>query len=267
MQILAGRVAVNGGVVTDLGTKMNPRKDTLSLDGKQVSIPNANQIHWIMLNKPKNCLTSLRDTFNRRSVTELIPRANDLRLVPIGRMDRDDTGLLLMTNEVGWIHPLTHPSFILPKRYELVVRGRVDDAVLAAVQKSFAVPTNSSSKKTLLCSMRIKDIQDLQGLVVLDLYTEGSASQQIEEIIRQLNVELVSVKRTEYGSIELGSLRKGEWRELTSGEIALVKSSCRKNQLPPPPQKSFIAKTWTPKLSTQRPTTSSRRSSKRRQLP
>lgn len=82
-----------------------------------MTLPDTKNILWVMVNKPKDLLTTLDDDKERNTILTIIPKAKDLHLVPIGRMERDATGLLLLTNEVGWVHPLTHPSFQITKRY------------------------------------------------------------------------------------------------------------------------------------------------------
>ena len=108
--IIDGRVVVNGKIVTELGLKIKPRKDTVVVDGKKIQLPDSNNVFWVLLYKPKDVITTLEDSKDRNTISTFVPKAKELRLLPVGRLDRASSGLLILTNENGWIHPLTHPS-------------------------------------------------------------------------------------------------------------------------------------------------------------
>ncbi len=119
--ILDGRVFVNGKMVTELGSKVSPRRDNIVVDGKKVFLKDPQDIHWVVVNKPRSIITTTSDDKGRDSVLSLVPKAVEMKLLPVGRLERHTCGLLLLTNDNGWIHPLTHASFEIKKRYEVVV--------------------------------------------------------------------------------------------------------------------------------------------------
>ena len=137
--ILDGRVTLNGKMVTEVGVKVDPTKDIINVDGKRLTniSPENRKIFWIVMNKPRNTLTTTSDDKDRDTVIDLIPMAKDLRLLPVGRLERDTTGVLILTNENNWIHPLTHPSYTLQKTYEVIVQGMPSEIVLNSIRNDF----------------------------------------------------------------------------------------------------------------------------------
>ena len=219
---------MNGQKVRELGTKMNPKKDKLIVDGKLVFQPKREEIHWVMLNKPRGTLTTVSDDKNRETVLKYIPKANQLRILPVGRMDRDTSGLFLLTNEVGWIHMLTHPAFPSYQRFEVVVKGPVDRnaLILLSYGKLIDPRTNRAFPAIPV------DIIEVQPgkLITLDCVLDNIPAAIIFDIIPVLKCQFVSSRRTEFGPIRLKSLKRGDWRELTLKEVTLLKEFCDKKK-------------------------------------
>ncbi|RYH29241.1 rRNA pseudouridine synthase [archaeon] len=219
---------MNGKIVLETGTKVNIRKDQVFLDGKLVTLPDQEGIHWVVLNKPKGVVTTMKDEKDRETVLKYLPKAQELRLVPVGRLDKDSTGLLVFTNEVGWIHPLTHLSFMNSRKYQVSVRGIPSERVLDQlnVGKLISKETNDRIPK---CPCFIREV-DFQGnACILEITLAGISSTMLAEIAQSMNCELLGVKRIAFGSIELKGLRKGDWKELTKSEVVRLKESCMKN--------------------------------------
>lgn len=225
--MIDGRVSVNGKIITELGIKVNPRKDNIVVDGKKLILPDAKQVFWIILNKPKSLLTTMQDDLNRDTILSLIPKANELRLVPVGGLDRDYTGLLLLTNEVGWIHPLTHPSYVHINRYEIVINGIPTDTKLELLRKGILLEGDKTPCTP--CEINVIDIDNRANLCLLDIKLEESKPLQLQRMMDIINCPLVSLKRTEFCNIKMKSLKKGLWRELTKTEIDTLKS-CKKRE-------------------------------------
>jgi 23S rRNA pseudouridine2605 synthase len=222
-QILDGRIAVNGKLVTTLGARVDPKRDTLCVDGKKVGLGMVQQPHWVAVNKPKSVLTTARDGNNRETVVKLIPAADELRLVPVGGMDRSDTGLLLLTNEVDWIHPLTHPSFPHRDVYEVTASGAPSDHDLTSLPDETDSGTRAGTYK-----VELLDVDRRQGMCKLRVSMDHRRPRQLEDLIGNLGCTLVSSKRLEFAGIKLRGLKRGQWRELTPGEVATVKASAGK---------------------------------------
>ena len=118
-----GHVTVNGEVVSEAGTKVDPRKDKVAVDGRKVALRPAHELTWVVVNKPRGVITSMEDEKGRKSVADLVPLARERRLLPVGRLDRDSAGLLLLTNDNEAINLLTHPSSGHTKVYKVVVEN------------------------------------------------------------------------------------------------------------------------------------------------
>lgn len=226
-QILDGRVTLNGKKITELGIKMNARQDKLFVDGKLVTIPTPSNIFWIALNKPKDVLSTLEDDKSRETILSFLPKANDLRLVPVGRMDRSTSGLLLLTNDVGWIHPLTHASYHSSQRFEVTIRGNLKVEAVDALREG---KLRHRVTKELLpaIAVYVSEINQRDQTWLLDLIVEDQPAAVIFDVIEAWGCEFLSSRRTEYGPIKLKGLKRGEWKELTPNEIQSLKISCKK---------------------------------------
>ena len=209
---------------------MKPNKDIILVDGKKVSLPDSQSAYWVALNKPKATLTTMEDEKGRETILNLIPKARDLRLVPIGRMERDSTGLILLTNEVGWIHPLTHPSFQHIRKYEVVVSGIPNEDNLKVLREG--VLLSGETTRCRPAKINVADTDSRAGLALVDVQIEESLPLQVQRMMEFIGHTVISIKRTEFGPVKLKGLRKGDWRELTKLEVAALKQSCTKVPAP-----------------------------------
>lgn len=221
LKVLDGRVTLNGRILSTLGEKMDLRKDILMVDGKKVTPPTSADKHWILLHKPKAVLTTMKDNKERDTILSLIPQASELRLVPVGGMDRDDTGVLLLTNDIGWIHPLTHPSKPHVHRYEVTVSGIPDETTLRNLVETEASPKLGAPFR----SLSITDVDHHSNMARFVVTLDQRSSQQLEDLCTKLGCTMLSTKRTEFSGIKLRGLRRGQWRELTSTEVAALKAT------------------------------------------
>lgn len=241
--ILDGRVVVNGKPVTEVGTKVNAKKDMILVDGKKISLPDSKGTFWVMVNKPRAVLTTMDDDKKdkeRRTLVDLVPKAKELRLVPVGAMERDSTGLMLLTNDVGWIHPLTHHSYIQSRRYEVVVSAFPEESSLEVLRKGggilppdkIAVGARGAAIHDTAplkpCTVNIIDVDNTGGLVLIDLLIEESRPQQVQRMMELIGCPVVSIKRTGFGSVKLAGLRRGQWKEISASEVEKLKASCRR---------------------------------------
>eukprot|EP01035_Chromulina_nebulosa_P019373 gene19373-25240_t len=223
--ILDGRVVVNGVIVTELGTKVNARKDIIIVDGKRITLPDSKETYWIVLHKPRDTISTISDSSNRNTISSLIPKAQELRLIPVRGLDRDATGLILLTNDIGWIHPLTHPSFRHKNRYNIVVKGLITDLSLESIRLGLQLPETDVKLQPAIVS--ILDVDRPNNLTLLDITIEEAISNQLDLMVKAINCELISVKRTEFGPIRLKGLKRGMWKELSLTEIEQLKDSCK----------------------------------------
>jgi pseudouridine synthase len=201
--IQAGRVRVNSEVVTTLGTKIDPEQDRVELDGKPLQIKP--QKLYVALHKPKGIITSARHG-DKKVVVDLIDLPH--RLYPIGRLDKDSTGLLLMTNDGRLHHHLAHPSFDHEKEYEVTVDRPIADRALRLFAEGLII-LGSKTRPAL-----VKRLSDRQFSIVLQ---EGR-NRQIRRMVQQVGHRVVSLKRIRVANIRLGSLPPGAWRHLSAAE-------------------------------------------------
>jgi len=207
--ILAGRVAVNGTAVATLGSKVDPENDAVCLDGKPVSLALENI--YIMLHKPRGFVTS-RVQPQERTVLELveIPR----RLNPVGRLDKDSTGLLLLTTDGGLHNRLTHPSFDHEKEYVVAVEHPISDQNLARLAKGVMLEDGPTRRA------RVRRLTDKGFSIVLK---EGR-NRQIRRMVEKLGNRVASLHRIRVSTLCLGNLAEGRWRHLTADEVAKLKA-------------------------------------------
>ncbi|MGD8703611.1 MAG: pseudouridine synthase [Desulfosarcina sp.] len=201
--ILAGKVSVNGKVTTTLGTKVDPAIDTVSFNGMPVTC--ARRHVYVMLNKPEGVVTSC-DHRGEPVVTDLVDLP--LRLFPVGRLDKDSTGLLLLTNDGRIHHRLSHPSFDHEKEYDVTVLHPLADAALKSMQRGMPL----SGRKTR--TARVQRLSSHRFRIVLK---EGR-NRQIRRMVKQVGNKVVRLKRIRVADLRLGGLRKGNWRQLTAAE-------------------------------------------------
>ena len=211
--IRAGRVAIGGVVVSDPARDVGPG-DEVTVDGRAVA-PEPERVVY-MLNKPAGVVSTARDTHGRRTVVALLD--SPLRLYPVGRLDADSTGLILLTNDGELAHRLTHPSFEVPKTYRAVVaRGPVRDAAL----------------RTLRTGVRLDDGMTAPARVrrltpdTLEITIHEGRNRQVRRMCEAVGHRVVALERVAFGGLSLGSLRPGQHRKLSSDEVEALAQSGR----------------------------------------
>jgi 23S rRNA pseudouridine2605 synthase len=211
--VFDGRVAVNGVVTREPGTVADPLVDTITVDGR--AIPAAEAKHYILLNKPRGYLTSRGDPRGRRVVTDLVPPV--ARLYPVGRLDADVEGALLLTNDGALTHRLLHPRYGLPRVYEAEVAGAVARADLARWRRGVMLDDGPAVPLT---------VEPLgaspSGSHLRLTFTEGR-KHEVKRYCAALGHPVVRLRRTAFGPVKLGNLPVGAARPLTTGEIAALR--------------------------------------------
>ena len=209
--ILAGRVKVNGAVIRELGTKVQPG-DRVELDGKNV---HAQQREILALHKPAGIVSTMRDPQGRRTVADLLrelrgPSAS--RLVPVGRLDYDTSGVMLVTNDGDLAYALTHPRFGVEKIYRATVRGRLEPDAVRRLQDGILL----EGRRTSPARLRVVAVQANRSVVDLTLH-EGRY-RQVRRMFEAMGHAVVSLQRLRFGPVKLGALRPGRLRELSPAE-------------------------------------------------
>ena len=212
--ILAGKVIVNSKVVRELGTKVDPQKDTVLFEGKPVSVQ-GNMV-YIMLHKPEGFVTTSKDQFGRPAVLDLIKGVSE-RIFPVGRLDYDTSGLLLLTNDGDLTFRLTHPKHDIEKEYEAKVFGIPDQADIYEFNKGVLI----DGKRTKPAKLMVLEKGEKYANVKI-IISEGR-NRQVRKMCKEVKHPVAMLKRTATGELSLGDLQKGKWRYLTDKEVAYLK--------------------------------------------
>lgn len=207
--MVEGRVRVNGVVVSELGSRLDPHRDLVEVDGRVVRLP---PTRWVMLHKPPGTLTSRKDSEGRRTVYELLP--DELGgLFYVGRLDRDTTGLLLLTNDGEVAHRLLHPSSEVEREYLAVVSGRVGAQVKARLLGGVELDDGLARAARL----EVLEVDD-RGTRLSVVLREGR-KREVRRLFDAVGHAVEHLTRVRFGPITLGGLGLGEWRDLTDDEV------------------------------------------------
>lgn len=215
--MLQGRVRVNGRVVTTLGTRVDPVRDRVELDGRRVETGEA---RWIAFHKPVGVLTSRGDPRGRATVYQRLPAELGV-LRYVGRLDRDTEGLLLLSNDGDWIHRVLHPSSRVEREYEAEVVGEPDRAVLTRL--TGGVELEDGPARAL--AARLAGRRDGRAVVAVVL-AEGR-KREVRRLLDAVGYPVVRLVRVRFGPIRLGDLPAGAWRELDEDEVRALKGQAR----------------------------------------
>lgn len=207
--IREGRVKVNGKVAS-IGDKVDPKKDSVTVNGKSVSV--VNEKHYIMLNKPRGYVTTMSDELGRKCVKELVADVGAV-VYPVGRLDRDSEGLLLMTNDGEFANAIMHPRQHVAKTYRVTVHSNINDAQVEKLESGVMV----DGKLTLPSEVHIVEKSATRSVFEITIY-EGR-NRQIRKMCEDVSLEVVRLKRNAVVSLKLGMLPVGKWRELNENEL------------------------------------------------
>ena len=214
--IIEGRVKRNGRLVT-IGDKAMPR-DLLTVDGIEVGA--APEKVYLMLNKPRGYVTTTHDEHGRKCVTELVAD-QDARVYPVGRLDRESEGLLLMTNDGEFANLLTHPTHGVTKVYRVTVHPRITP------EQEVKLLDGVQDDGELLLARSVTLLDEDEERSVLQIVLTGGKNRQIRRMCAAVGLEIARLKRVSEGGIKLGMLPVGRWRMLEAGELRMLKASLR----------------------------------------
>jgi pseudouridine synthase len=209
--IKAGRVTVNGHPVSAPGVKAVWGVDRIQVDGQE--IPGPSERLYLMLNKPFGYVSSLSDPQGRPLVTDLL-RDIPQRVYPVGRLDFDTLGLLLLTNDGDWAHRLTHPRYRVPRTYKVTVAGPIPETALTALSTGVRLEDGRFYKSIVSLVSRTGK----QSLIRMTLMR--GKSRQVRRMLEATGSRVVHLIRTHYGNLALGDLKVGEYRHLEMEEVA-----------------------------------------------
>jgi 23S rRNA pseudouridine2605 synthase len=225
--IEAGAVEVNGTVVTTLPVFVDPAEDRIVVDGKPIRKTPERRL-YLMLNKPPRTLTTLSDEpgSDRRTVMDLIDHPQKGRLFPVGRLDYDTVGLLLITNDGDLANKLTHPKFGVPKTYRVVVKGRIEENAVAELERGIFLADRKAGQtdgasRTAKVEVRIVTLE--RDRTTLELTLREGRNRQVRRLLAAVGFPVKSLERIGMGPVRLKGVARGQWRELDVREVGSLK--------------------------------------------
>lgn len=210
--ILQGNVKVNGLIVKELGSKIDPEKDVVEVYNKKIY--EKDEHIYIKLYKPEGYVTTVKDQFNRKTVLDLINIKD--RIYPIGRLDYNTSGLLLLTDDGDLANKLMHPKYHIYKTYEAVVKGSISEDSVNKLKTGILI----DDYKTAPAKVKLLNKKDISSLQI-SIY-EGK-NRQVRKMFEKVGHSVIKLKRISFGDIDLGELKIGQWKYLTDDEINFLK--------------------------------------------
>lgn len=207
--IAAGRVTVNGKVVTELGTKVDPERDHVKVDGKHLTA--AQPFVYLVLNKPKNVMSTLDDPGGRTTVKDFL-RGVSVRVFPVGRLDFDSEGLMLLTNHGDLAQALLHPRYHVPKTYLIKVKGILTDEEIARLERGIRLDDGMTGPAF------VKKVKKAEQNSWLELTIREGRKHQVKRMLEAIGHVVIKLVRVRMGPLSLGTLEHGEFRFLTDRE-------------------------------------------------
>jgi len=254
--ILEGRVRVNGRVVTELGTRADPSRDTITVGGKRIR---CEPMKYYVVNKPKGVIstTSEDEVMNkgRRRVIDLVPERP--RVSPVGRLDVESEGLMLLTNDGDLANRLTHPRYGIERVYRAEVKGEIPEEALATLRRGVRL----AEGRTLPPKVRI--VHKGTGGGRLEVAIKEGINREVRRILAAVGLKVKSLKRIRLGPLSLGGIPRGDARELSARELARLREATSGPGEPPPPWLKRRRRRDAPPRKGERPRGGPRRKSRR----
>jgi 23S rRNA pseudouridine2605 synthase len=226
--ITDGRVTVNGKIVKELGTKVDPMTDDIHVDGEPIAPPVAVKPVYIMLNKPVGYTCTVTDPNAERTVIELVSQVEE-RVYPVGRLDVDSAGLLLLTNDGEFANRLTHPRYHVPKVYRVRARGFLDRDAAAALIEGIDLPDG----RTAPAEMMFVEYDAATQCTTVDITLFEGRNRQVRRMMDAVGNPVRELTRIRFGNLGLKGLNPGTWRKLTANEIEELLALAKPTPTPP----------------------------------
>jgi len=208
--ISQGKVSVNGEIVRELGTKINPVKDEVTCFGKTVKLENKKV--YILMNKPKDYISSSKDQFDNKSVLHLVKECKE-RVFTVGRLDKDTTGALILTNDGELANIIAHPKNEVEKTYIAKVWGKPTSSEMALFMKGVVI----DGKKTYPAKIRI--VEEKGRFSIVEIKIHEGRNRQVKKMCEEINHKVVELHRKAIGNLDVDDLEVGKWRYITKKEL------------------------------------------------
>lgn len=216
--ILEGKVFVNGSMVSELGTKVG-RGDVIEVDGEVLD--KNRSYEYYLLYKPRGVVTTTSDDKGRKTVVDLID--TEARIYPVGRLDYDTTGVLILTNDGVLANGLMHPSSKIDKVYIVKVEGILTGYDIKRLKNGIVI----DGKKTSKCQVKLKSINKKQGTCIVEMTIHEGRNHQVKKMMEAVGKKVIKLKRERYGIFDLTGLKVGEYRRLTNKEVSVIYSKIK----------------------------------------
>lgn len=221
--VFSGNVSVNGATANSPGIKVNPAKDTVRIDGRKISLSSGQKDITILLHKPVEVVTTANDPQGRTTVLDLLPqKLKSMRPFPVGRLDFYSEGLLLLTTDGDLCYRMTHPKYHLPKVYRVTIRGLVPDTLLHSMRKGMILEDG-----TQLAPVKVNVKKPVAGTQQLELTLIQGVNRQIRRMCSENGLTILRLHRIQQGPIQLGKLKRGQWRELSEKELVALRKAVK----------------------------------------
>ena len=210
-----GKVSVNGKIVTELGTKINPKVDKVTYNGKEVKEESKHV--YILLNKPIGYVTTAKDQFDRDTVMDLVKVKE--RLVPVGRLDMYTSGALILTNDGDFVYQVTHPKHEIEKTYTVTIKGIVTDEEVEALRKGVKIDDYIITKPA---RVKILKIDEEKNQTRLEITIHEGKNRQIRKMCEAIGHKVLALHRSKIAGIGVKDLDLGKWRYLSEKEVKKI---------------------------------------------
>ena len=207
--ISAGSVFVNGTKVTEMGFVIDSERDSVTVGGNHIQIEN--EKIYVLLNKPKGFITSAKDQFGRKTVLDLV--GGDSRLFPVGRLDYDTEGLLLITNDGDFAYRLTHPKYKVKKTYLAETKGTCSPEGIKRLREGLYIDGHKTAEAD------VEVVESKNGLTTLSIAIMEGRNRQVRKMCEAVGLKVVRLQRLSFGNLTLDGVSPGHHRRLTGGEI------------------------------------------------
>ena len=211
--IVNGDIQVNGRVVTELGTKINPDTDVVIFKGKRVSKVKDNKV-YILLNKPIGYVTTTKDQFGRDTILDLVKVKE--KVLPVGRLDMYTSGAIILTNDGDFLYKVTHPKYEIKKTYNVTLKGIVTEEDISDLENGVKIEDYTSGK----AQVRILKIDKEKEISRIEITIHEGKNREVRKMCNAIGKKVLALHRSKIENINLKDLKLGEWRYLTKQEVA-----------------------------------------------
>lgn len=209
-----GKVKVNGKVIEELGTKVIPNKDIIEYEGKVIGCKKGKKNVYILLNKPIDYVTTVKDQFGRKTVLDLIKNVEE-RIVPVGRLDMYTSGALILTNDGNFVYKITHPKYEIEKTYVATIKGIITKEAIEKLEKGVEIEDYISKP----AKVKIKKIDEEKQQSRVEITIHEGKNREVRKMCENVGYKVIALHRSKIGNIDVKDLKIGQWRYLSKNEV------------------------------------------------